>query len=38
VRCWIAAAAAWGKPIDNITYEPVPTWITGMACATAFPS
>lgn len=35
VRAWVAAAGAWGAPLEQVTYEPVPTWITGMGCATA---
>ncbi|MDB5451522.1 MAG: hypothetical protein JWO33_100 [Caulobacteraceae bacterium] len=34
IRAWIAALGAWGGPIDQMTYEPVPTWITGMGCIT----
>jgi 2,3-dihydroxyphenylpropionate 1,2-dioxygenase len=36
VRGWIAALGAWGRPVETIDYAPVPTWITGMGCATAF--
>jgi len=30
LRSWVAAAAAWGRDIKVVGYEPVPTWITGM--------
>ena len=30
LRSWIAAAAAWGRDIETVGYEAVPTWITGM--------
>jgi 2,3-dihydroxyphenylpropionate 1,2-dioxygenase len=30
LRSWVAAASAWGKPIAQTEYEPVPHWITGM--------
>lgn len=36
VRSWIAALGAWGGDVPNISYEPVPTWITGMGCVTSF--
>ena len=36
IRAWIAALGAWGKPVATTDYAPVPTWITGMGCATAF--
>jgi 2,3-dihydroxyphenylpropionate 1,2-dioxygenase len=35
VRAWVAAIGAWGGVIEQATYDPTPTWITGMACATA---
>ncbi len=35
VRAWIAAMGAWGAPVQSSTYDPTPTWITGMGCATA---
>ncbi|WP_458732893.1 DODA-type extradiol aromatic ring-opening family dioxygenase [Sphingobium xenophagum] len=35
VRAWVAAIGAWGGPIRNSVYEPVPTWLTGMGCITA---
>lgn len=36
IRSWIAAMGAWGAAAQTIDYSPVPTWITGMGCATAF--
>ena len=36
VRAWMAALGAWDRPVANIAYEPVPTWITGMGCISAF--
>ncbi|CAN5151438.1 3-carboxyethylcatechol 2,3-dioxygenase [soil metagenome] len=30
VRTWIAAVAAGATPMETVTYEPVPEWITGM--------
>jgi 2,3-dihydroxyphenylpropionate 1,2-dioxygenase len=36
IRAWIAALGAWGAAVDTVDYAPVPTWITGMGCATAF--
>jgi 2,3-dihydroxyphenylpropionate 1,2-dioxygenase len=36
VRGWIAALGAWGRPIDTSDYAPVPAWITGMGCISAF--
>jgi len=36
VRAWIAALGAWGRPIETVDYAPVPTWITGMGCISAF--
>ncbi|QKS00238.1 2,3-dihydroxyphenylpropionate 1,2-dioxygenase [Sphingomonas sp. CL5.1] len=36
IRAWLAALGAWGKPAETTDYAPVPTWITGMGCATAF--
>jgi 2,3-dihydroxyphenylpropionate 1,2-dioxygenase len=36
IRSWIAAFGAWGAAAQSIDYSPVPTWITGMGCATAF--
>jgi 2,3-dihydroxyphenylpropionate 1,2-dioxygenase len=36
LRSWIAAAAAWGKPILTTEYEPVPYWVTGMGVMSAF--
>lgn len=36
IRSWIAALGAWGKPADTADYAPVPSWITGMGCITAF--
>lgn len=30
VRTWIAAIAAGATPMEAVTYEPVPEWITGM--------
>jgi 2,3-dihydroxyphenylpropionate 1,2-dioxygenase len=36
VRAWMAALGAWGGRADTAAYSPVPTWITGMACITAF--
>jgi 2,3-dihydroxyphenylpropionate 1,2-dioxygenase len=32
VRCWVAAAAAWGGRVECLAYEPLPRWATGMAC------
>lgn len=32
IRAWLAALGAWGKPIEIFAYEPVPEWVTGMAC------
>jgi 2,3-dihydroxyphenylpropionate 1,2-dioxygenase len=36
IRSWIAALGAWGLPTQTSDYSPVPTWITGMGCITAF--
>lgn len=36
IRSWIAALGAWGHPAATADYAPVPTWITGMGCITAF--
>lgn len=36
IRAWIAALGAWGAGVQSTAYAPVPTWITGMGCATAF--
>lgn len=36
IRAWIAALGAWGRPAQTSDYAPVPTWITGMGCITAF--
>ena len=36
IRAWIAALGAWGAPAQTADYGPVPTWITGMGCITAF--
>ncbi|ALC14157.1 hypothetical protein [Sphingopyxis sp. 113P3] len=36
IRAWIAALGAWGGPAHTADYGPVPTWITGMGCITAF--
>jgi 2,3-dihydroxyphenylpropionate 1,2-dioxygenase len=33
---WLALAAAWGKGLETIAYEPVPRWATGMGCVAAF--
>jgi 2,3-dihydroxyphenylpropionate 1,2-dioxygenase len=32
VRCWVAALGAWGGPVETLSYEPVPSWSTGMGC------
>lgn len=32
VRAWIAAMGAWGGSVKTMAYEPVPRWVTGMAC------
>jgi 2,3-dihydroxyphenylpropionate 1,2-dioxygenase len=36
VRAWMAALGAWDAPVADLAYEPVPTWITGMGCISAF--
>lgn len=36
IRTWLAALGAWRGPITSMEYEPVPTWITGMGCISAF--
>jgi 2,3-dihydroxyphenylpropionate 1,2-dioxygenase len=36
LRAWIAAAAAWGGPIEQLAYEPVRRWVTGMGCVSGF--
>ncbi len=36
IRALIAAMGAWGGAAKSVAYSPVPTWITGMGCATAF--
>lgn len=36
VRAWVAGLAAWGGPIQQISYEPVPTWSTGMGLIAGF--
>jgi 2,3-dihydroxyphenylpropionate 1,2-dioxygenase len=36
LRSWLAALGAWGGPAQTADYGPVPTWITGMGCITAF--
>lgn len=33
VRTWLVAASAWDSDLDLRSYEPVPGWMTGMACA-----
>jgi 2,3-dihydroxyphenylpropionate 1,2-dioxygenase len=37
VRTWLIGHAAAGAPLAWTAYEPVPEWITGMACAATFP-
>jgi len=32
LRSWIAAAGAWGGSSEVFSYEPVPSWVTGMGC------
>ncbi len=32
IRAWLAAAAAWNRPVECLAYEPVAKWATGMAC------
>lgn len=32
VRAWLAALGAWSKPVKALSYEPVPSWVTGMGC------
>jgi 2,3-dihydroxyphenylpropionate 1,2-dioxygenase len=32
VRAWLAALGAWSKPVETLSYEPVPRWVTGMGC------
>ena len=32
VRAWLAALGAWGGPVKALSYEPVPSWVTGMGC------
>lgn len=32
LRTWMAALGAWGKPVKALSYEPVPSWVTGMGC------
>lgn len=36
LRNWLAALGAWGAAIDEQAYEPVPLWVTGMGCLSAF--
>lgn len=36
LRSWVAALGACGKPAATADYAPVPTWITGMGCISAF--
>lgn len=36
LRAWLAALGAWARPTDTIDYCPVPTWITGMGCISAY--
>jgi len=32
LRSWVAAAGAWGGSSEVFSYEPVPSWVTGMGC------
>lgn len=32
LRAWIAAAGAWNSPLRTVSYEAVPSWVTGMGC------
>ncbi len=32
LRTWIAAAGAWNQPLRTMSYEPMPSWVTGMGC------
>jgi 2,3-dihydroxyphenylpropionate 1,2-dioxygenase len=32
VRAWLAALGAWGGPVQTLSYESVPRWVTGMGC------
>jgi 2,3-dihydroxyphenylpropionate 1,2-dioxygenase len=36
LRTWIAAAAAWSGPIEQLAYEPVRRWVAGMGCVSGF--
>jgi 2,3-dihydroxyphenylpropionate 1,2-dioxygenase len=36
LRTWIAAASAWGGPIEQLAYEPVRRWVSGMGCVGGF--
>jgi 2,3-dihydroxyphenylpropionate 1,2-dioxygenase len=36
LRSWIAAMGVWGGVAQTTDYAPVPTWITGMGCISAF--
>ena len=36
IRAWLAAAGAWARPIRVLSYEPVPTWVTGMGCVIGY--
>jgi 2,3-dihydroxyphenylpropionate 1,2-dioxygenase len=36
LRTWIAAIGAWGGPVEQLSYEPVRSWVTGMGCIGGF--
>jgi 2,3-dihydroxyphenylpropionate 1,2-dioxygenase len=36
LRCWLSALGMWNGPVSDVTYEPVPLWVTGMGCVAAF--
>jgi 2,3-dihydroxyphenylpropionate 1,2-dioxygenase len=36
VRTWLAALGAWGGAVTTTVYEPMPEWVSGMGCASAF--
>lgn len=36
IRNWLIAAAAWGRPIELLGYEPRSDWLTGVAVSASF--
>jgi 2,3-dihydroxyphenylpropionate 1,2-dioxygenase len=36
VRSWLGALGAWNRPLNQVTYEAVPRWATGMGCVLGY--